>query len=272
MLSFEPGIMSLYGMSRERLRLLVLKYVQARSLKSADGAIFLTEYAAKVIQQYSGPLKRFQIIPHGVGKTFLETETQNRWKRNEPSLPFRCVYVSNTDLYKNQWNVARAIDELRMRGYDCKLQLIGGGDGQGQELLESVLRRVDPAGEHIEQLPFLPQDRLPDILGRSDIAIFASSCENMPNTLLEAMAIGLPIVSSNKGPMPEVLENAGVYCDPLDPQSIADGIERIIVDPQLAKSLSKAARARASEYSWARCAKQTWQFLSNTYRQISSTA
>jgi glycosyltransferase involved in cell wall biosynthesis len=69
------------------------------------------------------------------------------------------------------------------------------------------------------------------LLLKSDIFVFASSCENMPNTLIEGMAAGLKIACSSRGPMPEVLKDAGYYFDPESPVSISKAIEQIILNP-----------------------------------------
>jgi len=268
MLSYEPGEMRRYWPSRMWLRLLALRYVQAWSLKDADGAVFLTRYAADVIQQMTGPLGRVALIPHGVGEAF----------RRNASLPratggsSRCVYVSQADMYKHQWHVVRAIADLRQRGYDVQLRLIGGGAGRPQALLEREIHRSDPSREFITQTGVVPPHDLARLLAESDLFIFASSCENMPNTLVEGMASGLPIACSNRGPMPEVLRDGGVYFDPEDASSIAAAIEPLLAQPELRVSLATRAAELSSEYSWERCAGETWRFLRETFLATQSTA
>ena len=83
----------------------------------------------------------------------------------------------------------------------------------------------------------------------------------MPNILLEAMASGLPIACSNRGPMPEVLGEAGVYFDPENAGSIASAILELIRSRDLRQRLAAAAFERARHYSWARCASETFDFL-----------
>jgi glycosyltransferase involved in cell wall biosynthesis len=84
----------------------------------------------------------------------------------------------------------------------------------------------------------------------------------MPNTLVEAMANELPIACSKCGPMPEILEAAGLYFDPEDPDSIAHAIEKLIVDKPLRDSLAKNAGMLSDQYTWTRCANETWNFVS----------
>jgi glycosyltransferase involved in cell wall biosynthesis len=123
------------------------------------------------------------------------------------------------------------------------------------------MERVDPRGECVAQSGFVEHDRVPELLAAADLCVFASSCENMPNTLLEAMAAGLPIASSDRGPMPEILKDGGVYCDPESPRSIASAIEKIITDEQLRISIAARAKEISEIYSWAKCANETWEFL-----------
>jgi glycosyltransferase involved in cell wall biosynthesis len=260
MLSYEPGEMRRYGLSKAWLRLWLLRYVQARSLRRARGSIFLTRYASETIQNFTGPLQNVTIIPHGVGRAFRRNASEvSRW--SDSSYVIRCVYVSNAELYKHQWQVIRAIDRLRRKGHRIVLTLAGGGQGKAQELIDKEIRTVDPNGEFVSLVGALAHDELPRLLAESDVFIFASSCENMPNTLVEGMASGLPIACSNRGPMPEVLQDGGVYFNPEDAESIADAIERIVVDSSLRMRLSERAIELATQFSWERCAKETWDFL-----------
>jgi glycosyltransferase involved in cell wall biosynthesis len=93
--------------------------------------------------------------------------------------------------------------------------------------------------------------------------VFASSCENLPNILLEAMASGLPIACSNRLPMPEVLGPAGVYFDPLRPRQIEDALRQLFHDAQLRRHLAVAAFERAGQFSWSDCARDTFRFLAD---------
>jgi glycosyltransferase involved in cell wall biosynthesis len=164
-------------------------------------------------------------------------------------------------MYKHQWVVVRAIAALRKRGYDIMLTLVGGGTGRAQNLLQNEITNLDPDGIFVRQLDFLPQTTLPTHLANADLFIFASSCENMPVTLLEAMAVGLPIASSNRGPMPEVLADGGVYFDPEDAESIVGAVEQIVTDEALRTRIAARAKALSSQYSWQRCSDETFAFV-----------
>jgi hypothetical protein len=266
MLSYEPGEIERYGWSKARLRLILLRYVQNCSLRRADGAVFLTKHAARLIQQSCGPLQRVAFIPHGVGQNFQELTHRLPWPVNGER-PIRLLYISNAAWYKHQWMVIRAVEQLRNQKINVVLTLVGGGSGPAQQKLHTQMAHSDPHGEFVTQKEFVPQADLPGYLADADIFVFASSCENMPNTLVEAMAAGLPIACSHRGPMPEVLEYAGEYFDPEVPESIANALRKLIEDSDLRQRLALRAKALAARYSWERCARETWSFVAEVHKQ-----
>jgi len=128
------------------------------------------------------------------------------------------------------------------------------------------MAEVDPAGKFITYHDSVPFEELHRSYQETDAFVYASSCENLPNILLEAMAAGLPIASSDMGPMPEVLGDAGVYFDPLDSHSIASAIRLLIEDQSLRDRLAAEAFTRARSYSWERCARDTFAFIKDIAR------
>jgi glycosyltransferase involved in cell wall biosynthesis len=267
MLSYEPGEIERFGFSKARLRLILLRFMQNRSLRDCDGAIFLTHHAADVIQKSCGALARVAYIPHGVGSNFKQTSQIHPW-------PFRgereilCLYISPIWEFKHQWVVVRAVAALRKRGVKIKLLLIGGGNVRARALLNNQLAESDPNREFVQVIGRVKQEELPLYLANADLFIFASSCENMPNTLLEAMAAGLPIACSDRGPMPEILEDGGMYFDPENDVSVACAIERLIKNPALRQYVAQRAKYLSEKYSWARCADETFDFIANTFHQV----
>jgi len=267
LLSYEPGVMRYFGYGKARLRLLAILALQSRAFRRADGVIFLTHYAAKVIQQSCGLLPRIAYIGHGVGEAFRQASLMHPWPASGER-PIRCLYVSNAAMYKHQWVVVRAIEVLRKSGHNITLTLVGGGSGRAQKLLDEQIAASDPDGVFVEQLDFVPQKELPGHLENADMFVFASSCETFGITLCEAMAVGLPIGCSNLSSLPETLQDGGVYFDPKDYISIAAAIEKIISNPELRRSLAHRAKDISEQYSWARCADETWAFIADTYKSI----
>jgi glycosyltransferase involved in cell wall biosynthesis len=263
MLSYEPGVMRCFGYGFARLRLLAILALQNMAFRRSAGVIFLTRYAANVIQQSCGLLPAITYIPHGVDAVFKQSQAENSWPEGDER-PVACIYVSNAEMYKHQWVVVDAISRLRKRGHNLTLSLVGGGKGPAQQLLHDMITDLDPERIFVTQLEFLPHASLPELLGQADLFVFASGCENMPVTLVEAMAVGLPIACSNRGPMPEVLADGGVYFNPEDADSIAAAIEQIIQSPALRIAIAERAKALSQQYNWKRCADETFAFVEET--------
>lgn len=260
MLSFEPGEMNRYWFSKAWLRLLLLRYVQVSSLRHATGALFLTRYASDMIQKFSGALSNVRIIPHGIGENFRRQPS--RTVLDQPK-SLRCVYVSNAEMYKHQWHVIEAVRRLRDSGQKLTLELVGAGAGPADARVAEAVKQWDPEQKFVSITPAVPHHLVPSFLSEADIFIFASSCENMPNTLIEAMACNLPIACSARGPMPEILGEAGVYFDPERPESIAAAVAKLVADTDVRKEMAAKAKALSDQYSWQRCAAETFSFLSD---------
>lgn len=270
MLSFEVGEIKRFKFGFSKLRLIVLRFVQLYSLKKAEGTIFLTKYASDIIQKYSGKIDNFRIIPHGVSEKFKQKTKGGNWDLDAQTT-IRGLYVSNISLYKHQWYIVEAVSILRKKGYNISIQFIGPIDPLAEDLFFNSINEFDPNKRFVKYINAVTHDEIPAYLKLADIFIFASSCENMPNTLIEAMASGLPIACSNRGPMPEVLLDGGEYFDPEDLDSIIKAIERILVDKPRRIKLAKQAKVYAEKYSWRTCGIETWEFLKYTYHNKYNT-
>jgi glycosyltransferase involved in cell wall biosynthesis len=265
MLPFEWRELVRYRWTLTGLRLLLLRLAQARAFRRAQGLIFLTRYAhdtvTRVINSVGGATA---IIPHGVDSRFFHSPRQQLpVDRYTVERPFRVLYVSGIDLYKHQWHVAAAVALLRQSGLPIALELVGQAYPPALARLQEALQELDTRGEFVRYAGPVPNCQLHTRYLDADLCVFASSCENMPNILLEGMASGLPIACSNRGPMFEVLGNGGLYFDPEKPEDIARTLRELIGSPQQRGRLAQAAYERAHGYSWQRCASATLDFLAD---------
>lgn len=252
-----------FGWSWMRLKLSILRITQSHTFHRADGLIFLTHYARDVVMQIiKTTTAKSTIVPHGIDVRFVSApREQLATNQYSKASPFRLLYVSIIDMYKHQWHVAEAVASLRKSGLPLVIDFIGPAYGPALELLTAATEQHDPKGEFLHYRGAIPFEELHIAYRRADAFVFASSCENLPNILIEAMAAGLPIACSNKGPMPEVLGDAGVYFDPERPSEIASAIKTLFDDSELRSRLAGAAFGKAQKYSWKRCADETFSFL-----------
>jgi glycosyltransferase involved in cell wall biosynthesis len=268
MLPFEPLEAKLFGQySLMRLKMLMLRYSQGRSFCGSNGVVFLTEYARDAISSSLSLTNKTAIIPHGIESRFRIPPRVPRCIADcSPDNPFRILYVSITMPYKHHCEVAEAVAQLRGQGYPIEMCFIGPDWGGYGKQLKQLLITLDPQGQFLKWSGAEPFEALHQAYSGSDAFVFASSCENLPNILIEAMSAGLPIACSSKGPMPEVLGPAGVYFEPDSVASIADSLRVLIDDSALRERLAKDAFDRASGYSWAQCAEDTFSFISSIYK------
>jgi glycosyltransferase involved in cell wall biosynthesis len=175
----------------------------------------------------------------------------------------RLLSVSIVDVYKHQWCIAEAVARLRQEGLPISIRFVGDAYAPAANRLSSVIHQHDPQREFLHYDGPVDHASLPGCYQGADGFVFASSCENLPNILLEAMASGLPIACSNRQPMPEVLGPAGVYFDPTRPREIESALRQLYHDALLRQQLAIAAHARAQQYSWSACARDTFRFLTD---------
>jgi glycosyltransferase involved in cell wall biosynthesis len=103
----------------------------------------------------------------------------------------------------------------------------------------------------------VPHADLVELYGRALALVYPSFGEGFGLPVLEAMACGCPVVTSDRSALPEVGGNAALYASPDDPAAIAGQLLRVIRDPGLARELGERGSSRAGELTWGRTAERT---------------
>ena len=146
----------------------------------------------------------------------------------------------------------RVIKVLQPEFPDIHLMMLGPDKGDGS--LETMLGEAKKLAvdDKIEIVGKVPHQDIPLRLDRADIFINTTNYDNAPSSLMEAMANGLCIVSTNVGGLPYMIEDGhdGLLVPPNDPDAMADAIKRLLTNPGLAGKLSTNARKKAENYDW----------------------
>jgi len=263
MLPFELSEIRRYGASYMLARLLFLRVVQTRTFRRADGVIFLSDYARERVAAQIGDIPgKTALIAHGVEPRFrCEPRRQQPLEKYSPESPFRLLYVSTVDVYKHQWNVATAVADLHRKGMPVTLDIVGPAYPPALRRLNVLLKKLDPNRAFIQYCGAVAHSELHHRFHSADGFVFASTCENMPNILLEAMASGLPIACSERRPMIDILGEGSVFFDPVRPDSISRAIAIMVRDREKRTRIAHAAYERAADNTWGRCAAETFCFL-----------
>jgi len=196
------------------------------------------------------------VVHHGVDPLFRPPAADR--ERENFLLAVSDVYVQ-----KNLGNLLLAIARLRPYHPDVSLKIAG--RFIDKDYLASLRQIMDAHGlaPHVEFLGHVEPQGLVELYQRCRIFVFPSLVETFGIPLIEAMACGAPIASSNTAAMPEVLGDAGLYFDPTDVDGIAVAINRLIRDPALRREFSDRARTRAAGFSWETAAARTLAVIRN---------
>ncbi|WPC10138.1 glycosyltransferase family 4 protein [Riemerella anatipestifer] len=261
MLVFETKEANRFGFGVYRFKFWLLRIFQSLSMNKAEGVIFVSNYARNYIRQNFKRIniKNEAIIHHGVSDRFSCDRKEADFielRDCTKQRPFRFLYVSITDPYKHHVNISKAIVNLSKKGYYVELNVVGDRGVSHQEF-ENYISKYS----FINYLGKVEFSTMQDVYSLSDVFVFGSTCENMPNILLEAMRSGIPIACSNKEPMPEFLQNSGVYFDVFDISSIENALEEYMNNRGLRIEMSNLSVKNAERYSWEKCARETYSFI-----------
>jgi glycosyltransferase involved in cell wall biosynthesis len=135
-----------------------------------------------------------------------------------------------------------ALDALRRLG---DVTLLIAGDGEERARLESV------AGENVRFLGAIGRDAVLELFAASDAALLSSSWENFPHALVEALAVGAPVIATRVGGVPEIVDDGvnGLLVPRGDPEALADAIRRFFGDDALRERLRAAAAPSVERFS-----------------------
>jgi glycosyltransferase involved in cell wall biosynthesis len=243
----------------QRLRNYVLRRLMLRSMREADLTIFISEFARGVIETLSS-IPNPVTIPHGIAEAFRsegKTLPLPSIARDGPYL----LYVSKIDSYKHHEEVvhgyAQLPADLRAR---CRLVLAGEANSVAATHLRQTIAKLG-LEDRVVIYGVVNYLELPTLYQHAEANLFASSCENCPNILLEALAAGRPVLSSNVDPMPEFGGQKIGYFSPFDPVSIAQAMRQVLEEPDTAIRWAAAAIERSGEYDWNLTAQKTWSAI-----------
>ena len=178
--------------------------------------------------------------------------------------PYKLLYASTLLSYKHHDKLVEAVAGLVKQGYPIRLDLLGGVSFKHSlKKLEIALKKFNPNQKDIKYHGFVPFKKLLNLYKEADAFLFSSTCENMPSILVEYMTAGRPIASSNYGPMPEFLQDAGVYYDPVSVKDTQRAILELLADYSQREKYTRLAKEYVRKYSWEKCAKETFSYLEN---------
>ncbi len=220
-----------------------------------------------LIEYFKVPPEKIRVIPLGVGDRFHAVDDVELLSgfRKKYTLPEDFIlYAGNMKQHKNLSMLLKAFKLLKVENKISEnLVLTTGGNAVPQELLRQVFKEGMEAW--VSFLPFIPDDEMPLLYNCARVFAFPSFYEGFGLPPLEAMACGVPVVSSNAASLPEVLGDSVLMCDPKNFEAFAEEIYRLITDESVRTRIIAGGKSRAGNYSWAETARKTI----DAYRELS---
>lgn len=228
-------------------------------LGDASLVIVPSRATADALAATPNPPSRVRVIPMGTDMEAPgEGERDNLLDRLEIQRPY-VLWMGTLEPRKNPEGVVRgfvtALDAGIPNADHLNLYMVGPRGWWSGDVRELIAARS--LTDRVRRLDAQPVGVRAALYAGASAFMFPSLAEGFGLPILEAMACGAPVVTSNRSSMPEVAGAAAELCDPSDPASIGAALAKILRDPELAEDLRRVGYKRAREFTWERTARQT---------------
>jgi glycosyltransferase involved in cell wall biosynthesis len=264
----------LYKEHRPTWRYEFARWLENRSIRNATLLLSVSETTAQDVVRLLGvPRDRIVVTPNGVDQSFFDLFKLRKEMTSEARLELRSrlgiplhrpiiFYVGGHDERKN---IPRLVEIAREVISECAerkesepvLVLAGRIHTQRErDTLDTALRNFAMAADTVN-VGYVSDADLRALYAESSVFLFPSLYEGFGLPVLEAMAAGVPVVSSDRGALPEVMGKAGVSFDPDDAIAGCQGVLRVLRNSEFAHRLSHEGHQQAGLFSWERTGRLT---------------
>jgi glycosyltransferase involved in cell wall biosynthesis len=232
--------------------------LMAGGLRRARYVIAISQATARDLAELLGVRRdRIRVIPLAPDSRFMPAASavSRDAIRQKYGLPDRFVlYVGNTMPHKNLPRLVGAICRARAVDPSVCLLLAGGRDRYRRIAEQAIV--ANGLADHVRFIGRVSDEDLPSLYRCATVFVFPSLYEGFGLPVIEAMACGTPVVTSNRSSLPEVAGNAAILVNPLREDEIAEGILRLFREPAAAREYASRGLRQAKRFSWRRCAEQ----------------
>ena len=247
-----------YNRPDYRIRRLMEPWVS----KFMDAIIVVSnDLKRRLAQHLKAPETKTEVVHEGVSSAYkpLKNVTHIREKYHI-SRPF-IFHVSNLSPKKNPQALLKTFNQLIKKGLD--LELVIAGARWTSRYVKSTIEKLNLAPK-IKILGYIPEQDLIYLYNAAELFFYPSLHETFGFPVLEAMACGTPVVTSNAYAIPEIAGDAATLCDPYDYGEFLNAIEQVLEGKKLRKEMIMKGLKNAKRFSWEKCAKETTKI----YKQL----
>ncbi|MDR7415124.1 MAG: glycosyltransferase family 4 protein [Armatimonadota bacterium] len=250
-----PGGWVVHWMERTAARRATLNTCASRALARAVAA------------RFGIPPRRIRVVPNAVDHELFSPAPSP--PAGEPTV----LYVGKLAPLKGALVLAEAIPRVLRQIPEARFLCVGSdhvvpGQGSTRERVRSILRNNGAEGS-IRFLEPLPRHELAGLYQRCHVVVLPAFWDNFPNTVLEALSCGVPVVASAVGGIPEIVADgkAGFLVPPGDPEQLAEAIGALLLDPDRRREMGRMGRERVlQEYTPPRAAARTLEAYEEAIR------
>lgn len=224
------------------------------SMKRADLIVTDSEFSkAEILKYFPQHENKLRVVPCGVDlERFRPCEKPERIPEVKKSLGIEgdyFLYVGTIEPRKNLERLIAAYHIFTKRVKDAPKLVLAGGKGW---LYDNIFAKVTELGlsEKVIFTQYVPSEDMNPLMCGAIAFVFPSVYEGFGMPPLEAMACGVPVISSGEASLPEVTGDCAVICDAYSPESIAEGLFRLYSDENLRKELGRRGYERAQSFTW----------------------
>lgn len=261
-----------HAQTHARLNRTFLRLMMPLFLRRTNGIITISASTQRDMESYYGPLPTLsRVIYPGVHSRFRPIKDENLLVaiRARYQLPARfMLYVGTIEPRKNLPVLIRAFQQASLEDpaalAGVKL-VIGGKKGW---MYEETFAQVQALGLENQVIftGFVDDEDLPALLSLAELFVFPSQYEGFGFPVLEAMACGTPVITSNVSSLPEVAGGAALLVSPTDVAGLAEAMQHAMGDAGVRAAMAEKGIARAVHFSWQRCALETVAFYEEIAR------
>lgn len=238
-----------------------------RSLTRGDRIVAVSHNTrSDLMHHFDVDGRKIQVVHNGVEDVFrkpLPPEDLARWLRDLGISPPYLLFVGNPKPHKNLDNVVKAYARARrLAQFDAPLICVGHRDGSEFKIRQRA--EYLGVGDRVRLLGHVAQEALPAIYQGATLFLYPTLYEGFGLPVIEAMASGVPVITSNTSALKEIAEGYADLVDPLDIDGMAKAISLAMGDSERRASFAQRGLRRAEEFRWDRAAKKTLEI----YRDV----
>ena len=231
------------------------------SMQRANAIITVSEHArSEIVEFYPHVRDKIHVTHEAPDPQFRPVTDKTRLETTRSRFGIRSTFVLAVGDLQPRKNIVRLIRAFaRIRAEFESMQLVVVGKVRSERTSWGKVVCALGLSDHVIFTGYVPDDQLVLLYNAAQLFVYPSIYEGFGLPILEAMACGVPVVTSNTSSMPEVAGEAALLIDPFNESQIAAAMLRVLQSPDLSRKLARDGLHRAEQFAWHRTAKQTFR-------------